>query len=404
MGDQYPMSRGDASEASDPLAGTPYAAVERLGAGGMGEIFLVEHRALRRRFVAKLLRESYAASPQLVDRMRLEAQSLGRLRHPHIVGVAGFGATEAGRPYLVLEHLEGRTLAEELADRTRLSVSEALKYTGELLSALAAAHDLGIVHRDVKPANLFLWDGPGGRSLKVLDFGVARILPNAHADAPMPLCVPTDTGIVIGTPQFVSPEGALGTRVDARADLYSAALILYTMLAGRGPFEDVRDQEQILRAHASEPPPPPSAFTEGPLPEALEGLILQALEKDPEHRFTTARAFSAALARVATDLSEPIDWLTTRSASPESHLKLPDVELSGRERSIGRLAPAPAAMLPEPTKHHEPAPAPQPRDPAKQLTATGSSRLVSAFLFGLAMLVTAALVTGLFRLVRSALG
>ena len=403
MGDQYRMSRGDALEASDPLAGTPYATVERLGAGGMGEIFLVEHRALRRRFVAKLLRNSYTASPQLVDRMRLEAQSLGRLRHPHIVGVAGFGTTDSGRPYLVLEHLEGRTLAEELAARTRLSVSEAVKYTGELLSALAAAHDLGIVHRDVKPENLFLWDGPEGRSLKMLDFGVARVLPVAHADAPMPLCVPTETGIVIGTPQFVSPEGAVGTRVDARADLYSAALILYTMLAGRGPFEDVRDQEQILRAHASEPPPPPSMFTEQPLPEPLEGLILQALEKNPEHRFTTARAFSAALARVATDLSEPIEWLTTRSVSPESYPRLPDLALVGRERSMGPLAPVHAAIPHEPAKPQE-VPPPLLDDPKQHAATETSSRLVWALLFGLAMLVTAAVVAGLFRLARSALG
>jgi serine/threonine-protein kinase len=388
------MSRGDASELSDPLAGTQYETLKRLGAGGMGEIFLVEHRVLRRRFVAKLLRDAHAASPQLVDRMRLEAQSLGRLRHPNIVGIAGFGTTQAGRPYLVMEHLEGQTLAEELGARTRLSVSEALKYTGELLSALAAAHDLGIVHRDVKPANLFLCDGPQGRSLKVLDFGVARVLPNAHLDAPLPLCLPTETGMVIGTPQFVSPEGAIGVRVDARADLYAAALILYTMLAGRGPFEHLRDQAQILRAHASEAPPPPSRFAERPLPDGLEGLILQALEKDPAHRFTTARAFSGALAQVATDLHEPIEWLTTRSASPEVRLDafaadagLPDAR-NQRERSIEPAPPPSSPSLREPVNPSEP--------------AIKSSRLASAFLFGLAMLVTAGVVAGLFGLVKLA--
>jgi serine/threonine-protein kinase len=239
----------------------------------------------------------------------------------------------------------------------------------------------------------------------VLDFGVARILPNAHVDAPRPLSVPTDTGIVIGTPQFVSPEGALGTRVDARADLYSAALILYTMLAGRGPFEDVRGQEQILLSHASKPPPPPSAFTDQPLPEPLEGLLLQALEKDPAHRFSTARAFSAALARVATDLSEPIEWLTTRSASPESHAKLPGSALEGREPGIAPFAPAAAPVFRDPPEEREPAPPPHLPEPAGQREATAtSSRLLSALLFGLAMLVTAALVTGMFTFVQRAFG
>jgi eukaryotic-like serine/threonine-protein kinase len=289
------MQSSASPPASDPFEGTQYKAIERIDAGGMGEVFLVEHRHLRRTFVAKALHTPLSRHPQVVDRVRLEAQALGRLNHPNIVSISGFGMTTDGRPFLVMEHLKGRTLQDELADRGHLTLREAVTITCQLLSGLEAAHALGIVHRDVKPDNLFLVDVPGGeRVVKILDFGVARVLPSAPPTAPRPLVLPTETGAVIGTPRFLSPEAAAGERVDTRADLYGAGLVLYTMIAGRGPF-DHAEGDALLAAHAMDTPPPPSSQSSQRIPLRFDHLVLRALAKDPAARFQTAAELRSAL-------------------------------------------------------------------------------------------------------------
>src|ERR1041385_458035 len=205
---------GGASEPDDFFAGTPYREVRRLGAGGMSEVFVVEHRDLEKRFVAKLLRAELSSDAKTLDRVRIEAQALGKLDHENVVRVMDVGTSRDGRPVIIMEHLRGRSLAGEIGARKTIPLAEALGYTSELLSALAAVHAAGMVHRDVKPSNLFLCDLPNGRrGLKVLDFGVARVLPGAP-DAPMPLSLPTETGAIVGTPRYISPEGAMGEHVD----------------------------------------------------------------------------------------------------------------------------------------------------------------------------------------------
>jgi eukaryotic-like serine/threonine-protein kinase len=281
--------------AGEPFEGTQYRALERLDAGGMGEVFLVEHRHLKRTFVAKALHTPLSRHPQVVDRMRLEAQALGRLNHPNIVSITGFGMTNDARPFLVMEHLKGRTLGDELKARGHLPAREAVGYTVQLLAGLEAAHALGIVHRDMKPDNLFLVDDlVGGRSVKILDFGVARVLPTAPPTAPRPLVLPTETGAVVGTPRFLSPEAAAGERVDTRADLYGAGLVLYAMVAGRGPFDHI-EGDGVLAAHTTNTPDPPSSHAPEPIPEELDRIVLRALTKDPDARFQTAAEVRAAL-------------------------------------------------------------------------------------------------------------
>ena len=283
----------------DPFRSTKYVTVDRLGSGGMGEVYLVEHRELGKRFVAKILHKRYGSDPRLIDRMRVEAEALGCLNHPNIVTVTGFDTTAEGRPFIVMEQLRGRNLASELEVRRSLPVAEALAHAREALSALGAAHGAGIIHRDIKPENLFLHDPPGGRRiLKVLDFGVARVLPGVSVDSPRPLANPTETGVVVGTPRFVSPEGAIGRRVDERADIYSLGLILYAMLAGRGPFDHIKSDELVLTAHASDEPEPPSRFAERPIPVELDRAVLKALSKEPEQRFASAAEFDEALAAI----------------------------------------------------------------------------------------------------------
>ncbi|MFZ5896852.1 MAG: serine/threonine-protein kinase [Myxococcota bacterium] len=274
------------------FAGTPYRMVRPLAVGGMAEVYLVAHRGMGRQFVAKVPRGELIANPQIVDRMRVEAQATGRLNHPHILSAAGFGTTSDGRPYIVTEYLQGRTLTAELAERGRLPIAEALQYSCELLSALVAAHALGIVHRDIKPDNLFVCQNPdGSRFIKVLDFGIARVLPDAPEAAPRPLSDTTATGVLIGTPRWLSPEAAMGGRVDHRGDVYSAGLVIYLLVAGRGPFDHIRGDDMLLTAHAIEDAERASKLSEAPLPPELDALLAKALQKEPTERFQTAEEF-----------------------------------------------------------------------------------------------------------------
>jgi len=299
------VDAGAEEASSDPFQGTPYRAVSRLGAGGMGEVFVVEHRELERHFVAKVLRAEHHDDARTVDRMRVEAESLGRLAHPHIVSVTGSGHTSDGRPFIVMELLQGMTLARALAKRGTLSLWEAVRYARATLSALSAAHQLGIVHRDIKPQNLFLHEAEDGAIvLKVLDFGIARVLPDASSLAPLPLSFATETGTVLGTPRFVSPEAAAGHPVDARADLYGVGLVLYTALAGRGPFDHVERLGDVLAAHASEKPRPPSHYAKRPLPPELDAVVLKALSKQPEARYQSADEFDAELSLIEQGLGD----------------------------------------------------------------------------------------------------
>lgn len=264
-------------EVTPLLVGTPYRALRFLGRGGMGEVWVVEHQTLRRRFALKILRSRFK---RFADRMRVEAETMGRLSHPNVVDVIDFWVADDGRACVVMELLHGRTLWDELAERVRLPVSEALPIARQTLSALAAAHAIGVVHRDIKPENLFLHQAPGaGRVLKVLDFGMARILPQRPDGGPQPPEVPTATGAIVGSPRFMSPEGGRGERVDARADLFSVGVILYVMLVGQGPYD-----------YDTHPQAPSHALGQQ-LRAGLDDLVLRSIREVPAERYQTAEEF-----------------------------------------------------------------------------------------------------------------
>ncbi|HET7540546.1 MAG TPA: serine/threonine-protein kinase [Polyangiaceae bacterium] len=308
----------------DPLAGQPYRAIRLLGTGGMAEVFLAEHRRFATPCVVKIQHARLARDPTVADRFRLEAEALAHLNHANVVTIFGSGQTLDERPYIVMEYLRGQTMADEFAARGQLPPLEALSYICQLLRGLAAAHQVGIVHRDIKPDNLFLCDGPrGNRLLKVLDFGVARALPNAQAAGPNPLAVPTAAGTVVGALRYVSPEGALGQRVDHRADIYSAALVLYFALAGRGPFDHIQSSLLLLSAHVAEEPEPPSRYCRTPLPPELDRALLRALRKAPSERFQSADELREELERIMTQLRGSPDASEVR-ALPEVSPRSPD--------------------------------------------------------------------------------
>jgi serine/threonine-protein kinase len=312
-----PSGNSGTSTATDEVfAGTPYRVVRKLGQGGMGEVFLVKHEEIGRELVAKLLHRRLVQDERLLDRVRIEAHSLARLHDQNVVQVTDFRRTREGRPFLVMEHLLGRTLKQELVARKTLPLLDALDFMHQALCGLAAAHALGIVHRDIKPENLFLSDElDGSITLKVLDFGLARVIPGVSDEGPQPLAIPTETDAVLGTPRYMSPEAAVGKRVDHRADLYALALVFYECVAEVGPFENFK--HDFLNAHALEEPAAPSRLASRPIPTELDALILRGLRKNPEARYQSAAEFQREIEQLWTLLNDSQALKTTTFSTEE---------------------------------------------------------------------------------------
>lgn len=352
------------------LEGTKYKSLGVLGRGGMGEVHLAEHLTLGKIVVVKLLHRELTARPELVDRMRLEGQALARLSHPALVAVLDHGETARGQPYLVMERLLGRTLKEELAARGFLPVAEALAIARQMLDGLAAVHAIGLVHRDIKSDNVFLCDNPGGSPIvKLIDFGIAKVLPEAPAGrAPAPLVFATEEGTSIGTPRFFSPEQARGKSVDARADLYSVGVVLYSLVAGRGPFDHCQNMVDLVTAHAKITPEPPSAYARQPIPAELDRAILRALAKEPSDRFGSARELADALAAIPIGPPPQRADEATQVLPTAGVLQPPSAPAPTAQAGVAaRLAPSPAALAArgtvrmDPVQPYQGAPAMSPR-------------------------------------------
>jgi serine/threonine-protein kinase len=292
------------------LTGSPYRYVGFIGSGGMATVVEAEHLGLAKRVVVKLLREELCARPDLVDRMRVEAQALARLSHPNLVQVFDFGVTEGGRAYVAMERLIGRTLAQELSARGCLPAGECLELFAPVLRALAVAHDAGIVHRDIKPHNLFVCDGPP-RHVKVLDFGIAKVVNDAELDGMLPPRFATREGVSIGTPHYGAPEQLRGGVVSPATDVYALGIVLYECLAGRHPFAEFRTRAELQQAQLVSMPRPPSEVASQPLGRDLDRLVMRAIAKAPSDRFPDGARFAGEIelflsgkAPVVTDLRD----------------------------------------------------------------------------------------------------
>ncbi len=319
-----PPSPGKSPLFADILRGTAYRAVRRLGEGSMGLVVEAEHIALGHLVVVKLLHQALAQRADSVDRMRLEAQALARLRHPNLVAVTDFSVTPNGIPFLVMDRLAGDTVFDERARRGALPIAEAIDIARQTLAGLQAVHEAGIIHRDMKAANLFLCEGPPGkRVVKILDFGIAKVLATApHGRAPEPLQYPTAEGVTVGTPRCLSPEQARGGAIDARTDVYAVGVLLYSLLVGAGPFDHIRGQMDLLHAHVSLAPVPPSHRAAQAIPREVEAAILRALAKRPEDRFASAADFALALEQALLPTTR-LDLVRSNGTRPRVHV---DVE------------------------------------------------------------------------------
>jgi serine/threonine-protein kinase len=253
---------------------------------------MVAHTVLKRRFALKAIHARYSNDAHFMDRMRIEAQATARLHHKNIVDVVDFWVAHDGRTCIVMELLEGHTLAHEVTTKGPMPVAAALEYTLQLLSALVAAHNLGVVHRDIKPENLFLHHAPERpRILKVLDFGLARVMPQASERAPLPPAQATTTGTVVGTPRFASPEALHGAKVDHRSDTFSVGAVLYFMLTGRGPYDRLMTLDDPDAFELA----PPSAVVGAEVSRDLDAIVLRATRWSVSERYQSAAEFAAEL-------------------------------------------------------------------------------------------------------------
>ena len=286
-----------------------YRITRLIGRGGMGQVYQGVHPAIGSRVAIKVLSHECLEHPEFVQRFFDEARAVNFIRHENIVNVLDLAHLPDGRPYIVMEHLDGQTLRGLLTGQ-QATFDAVVAVIEEVLAALEAAHAKGIVHRDLKPDNIFVT--PAGHA-KVLDFGIAKLRPELTGQR-----AATRTGAVFGTPQYMSPEQALGSTVDARTDLYSMGVVLYESITGRRPFEG-STMYALLQKHVTEVPTPPSAHRSG-VPPSLDQVVMRALAKDVKARFSSAKEFRVALAQVmqSSGLVRGSVGLAASTASPLS--------------------------------------------------------------------------------------
>jgi serine/threonine-protein kinase len=282
--------------ATDPYLGKLIAEkyqVERLlGVGSMGLVYRATHTVLGKTVALKIIRQDLAQDDETIGRFVTEAKAASAIGSEHIVEVFDFGKLPDGATYLVMEYLEGLTLGEAMDTEGGLAFEDAIGIATRVAAALAAAHVAGVVHRDLKPDNVFLVQGEDGWFVKVLDFGIAKVM---HSSQKL-----TAVGSVIGTPHYMSPEQATGGRTDERTDIYSLGVIMYEMACGKVPF-DAESPLAVISMQVTDLPTPlrkrmPAGRT---LPQGFEAVVMKCLEKDPVERFASMNDVRAALERIA---------------------------------------------------------------------------------------------------------
>lgn len=304
----------------DTLLGTTlhdtYKVLRFMAEGGMGRVYEAQHtRIAAKRFAIKVLHGELKNSLEVRMRFRREAEAAATVTHPHVVGVHDFGYAPDGRPYLVCDYLEGTDLGTLLVSERPLSIALAVQIARQLCRALEAAHQRNVIHRDLKPANVFLVGNPQDPDVRVLDFGLSRVVEGAEASV-------TQTGMVMGTPAFMSPEQAKGERADHRVDIYGVGAVLYSTLTGKPPFDEETPHQTVLAVMSSEPTRPRALVPT--IPPELELIVQKAMARSPDERYASMSELDSALARFeegfvkrvgARTLSEPPPSIPPRPGS-----------------------------------------------------------------------------------------
>jgi predicted ATPase/serine/threonine protein kinase len=323
---------------ADPLLGALLDGKYRLdavvGSGAMGTVYRGEQLSLGRLVAIKVMRSTAPKEAASVGRFQREAHAIARLKHRNIVAVFDFGFSAAAGAYIVMEYLEGRSVRDEVRMRGALPAREAVEIACDACAAVQASHDSGILHRDLKTSNLFLEDRSGGRKLKVLDFGLAKLVTPAEGsgddESPSTL---TAAGVVVGTPLFMSPEQWLGDPLDARSDVYSLGCVLYEMVVGQPPFWDVPRRELLGRKLAGLP------RDRGDLPPAVAAVLDRALAPGPSDRYQSAADFASALrAAVVRPASSATAPLSAHSPGRRPNLPTSLTSFVGRRGECAEIA------------------------------------------------------------------
>ncbi|MFI5803438.1 protein kinase [Streptomyces sp. NPDC051561] len=349
--------------AGGSVAGGRYQLRDLLGEGGMASVYLAYDSALDRQVAIKTLHTELGREAAFRERFRREAQAVAKLSHTNIVSVFDTGEDDLGgaqMPYIVMEYVEGQPLGSVLqADinaHGAMPADKALKITSDVLAALETSHEMGLVHRDIKPGNVMMTKR---NVVKVMDFGIARAMQSGVTSM-------TQTGMVVGTPQYLSPEQALGRGVDARSDLYSVGIMLFQLLTGRLPFE-ADSPLAIAYAHVQEEPVAPSSINRT-IPPAIDALVARALKKNPNERFPSAAAMADECARVlstvqpgAAPMIVPGSGPAQGSGSGVGSAVFPPVDQSGYAQPGSVQTPyQPQTPGPSPYGPATPAPMPTP--------------------------------------------
>ncbi|MEO6955086.1 MAG: serine/threonine-protein kinase [Polyangia bacterium] len=305
----------------DPYIGTivseRYRVLSKLGEGGMGVVYLAEHILIEKKVALKILGEDFARKSDLVARFMQEAKAASRIGHENIVDISDFGQTASGSVFFAMEHLEGSDLATAIRNDGPMPFARVLPIVQQISRALAAAHGKGIIHRDMKPENIFIITRNGQPDfVKILDFGIAKM---SALDEPNERL--TRTGMIFGTPEYMSPEQARGDRPDHRVDIYALGCIIYEMLTGDVPFH-AETFMGVLTKHMFETPEPLGAHV--PVPSDVEAVVMRALSKNRDERYQSMRELADALTACSgTDVS--IHWNSEVSGQAPAYTK----QLSG---------------------------------------------------------------------------
>jgi serine/threonine-protein kinase len=354
---------------TDPLVGSllseRYRIAEKIGEGGMGKIYLAEDERLGKKVVVKMLPPAFAGRIELAQRFVQEAKLTAQIEQENIVSITDLVVTAP--PFYVMEHLRGKELGGLLHDEGRLAWDERTQdVLAQACRALGAAHDRGIVHRDMKPDNVYLVEHGDGRVfVKLLDFGIAKILsesgndvkdvdgPEGMAEASTGRRFLTNVGVVLGTPHYMAPEQGQGKEIDHRADIYAVGVIMYEMLTGQVPFDipgragmSVDLAGRIVEMHINEPLTPPRILRpDADIPEEVEAIIMKAMRKEPSERFQTIREMEAAILKCAAPKHKPKTRIApassgetakTRSVEGLARIVKEDEERRGRATKLKR--------------------------------------------------------------------
>lgn len=274
----------------------------------MGEVYLAHDTKLDRPVALKVMSAELAHDPNQRRRFRTEARAASGLSHPNICAILELGETPDSRPFLAMEFVDGRSLDVLLRHR-KFGIRETIALGITVAEALHAAHQRGLVHRDIKPANLMV---DKSRQVKVMDFGLAKWYSGAELSPTATSMAQTRTGMLIGTPQYMSPEQALGQTLDPRSDIFSLGVVLYEMLVGQRPFLGKTVAEVIN--NIINQPPPPTGLDDSPRAPALEQIVFKCLEKQPERRYASAGDLAADLRKLESSLPQGQESSTRRSA------------------------------------------------------------------------------------------